>query len=278
MSPPPLYETHCHTPLCKHAIGEPEEYAAVAVARGLCGLIVTCHNPLPEGHSPHVRMAADEFDTYVAMVARARETWRDRVDVRLGIEADYLPEYEAWLDDQLTSADFEYVLGSVHPQTPEYRVRFGDLNPVAAQQTYFDLLARAAETGLFDSLSHPDLIKNETADQWRPDVIRDDIRRALDRIAATGVAMELNTSGANKVIPEMNPFPQMLVEMRLRDIPVTLGADAHEPGRVADRFPEALQVLAECGYEHVSIFLERKRRQIPIRAAFQHLQRVASED
>ena len=48
---PLLYESHSHTPLCKHARGEPEEYAAVAEARGLKGIIFTCHCPLPDGIS-----------------------------------------------------------------------------------------------------------------------------------------------------------------------------------------------------------------------------------
>src|SRR5690606_36561433 len=98
-------------------------------------------------------------------------------------------------------------------QTPEYRRTYTRSDPMEAQRVYFSMLADAAETGLYDSLSHPDLIKNETADAWNPEQIIDDIRRALDRIAATGVAMELSTSGANKVVAEMKPFPQMLVEM-----------------------------------------------------------------
>ena len=52
MSDPLLYESHCHTPLCKHAHGLPIDYAAVALRRGLKGLIVTCHCPLPDGTSP----------------------------------------------------------------------------------------------------------------------------------------------------------------------------------------------------------------------------------
>ncbi len=271
-SEPLLYETHCHTPLCKHAVGEPEEYAAVAQARGLRGLIVTCHNPLPEGHSAHVRMGVEELDAYVELVARARETWAGRVDVCLGIEADYWPGYEGWLEDQLASADFHFVLGSVHPQTPEYRKTYAVSDPVEAQRVYFGMLADAAETGLYDSLSHPDLIKNETATAWKPDEILDDIRRALDRIARTGIAMELNTSGVRKVISEMNPFPRMLVEMRAREIPVTLGADAHDPQRVGDRFVEALELLASCGYEHVSLFQNRQRRQVPIKDAMASLE------
>jgi histidinol-phosphatase (PHP family) len=92
----------------------------------------------------------------------------------------------------------------------------------------------------------------------------DDIRHMLDRAAAAGVALEMNTSGLLKVIPEMNPFPQMLVEMRQRNIPVVLGSDAHEPGRVADDFEQAMDILAACGYTHLSYFIHRQRHEVPI--------------
>lgn len=264
MPKPKLFESHSHTPLCNHAVGNPSEYAAVALDRGLRGLIVTCHNPMPNGFSQHVRMREDQFEEYIDLVAQTRETWEGRVDVRLGLEADYFEGYEAYLEKQLASADFQFVLGSVHPQIAEFRSKYWQDNEVEVQRTYFRLLAQSAESGLFDSLAHPDLIKNHTSKCWEPLVIFDDIRHALDRIAATGVAMELNTSGLNKTISEMNPFPAMLIEMCQRDIPITLGADAHEPRRVADGYENALQILSACGYQNVSFFLERKRQDISI--------------
>jgi len=262
-----MYETHSHTPLCKHAVGPPTDYAAVASARGLRGIFVTCHNPMPNGFASHVRMAPGEMDEYVALVQQAKEDFADEVDVRLGLEADYFPGYESWVEDQLGSLPFQYVLGSVHPQLPEYRREFWRDDPLENQKTYFDLLADAAETGLFDCLAHPDLIKNQTSTAWRPDKIMSLICRALDRIAATGIAMELNTSGADKIVPEMNPFPTMLAEIKARDIPIVIGADAHVPYRVADRFEIALDLLASVGFSEVSVFFERQRHSIAIEQA-----------
>lgn len=259
-----LYESHCHTPLCKHAEGMPTEYAEVAERRGLKGLIVTCHNPMPNRFSHRVRMAEDEFDTYVEMVDEARREWLGRVDVRLGIEADYFEGQEPYLDQQLQSAEFHFVLGSVHPQIPEFRDRYWTENLREVQRTYFNLLATAAETGLFDSISHPDLVKNFTTKVWDEDAALDMIRPVLDRIAKTGVAMELNTSGVLKAIQEMNPFPGMLREMAARDIPVTIGADAHVPDRVADGYSDAIHLLKDCGFSAVSYFLERRRHEIDL--------------
>ena len=269
---PLLYETHTHTTLCRHAVGDPQDYAAVAFRCGFQGLLVTCHNPMPACYSPTIRMSVDELDEYFRLVFRARQVWRGRIDVRLGIEADYLPGYERWLEHQLQLADFQYVLGSVHPHVVEFRQRYGGGGAVETQRAYFRVLAQAAETGLFDCLSHPDVVKNERPDEWAPERIMDDVCQALDRIAATGVALELNTSGKHKEIAEMNPFPQMLVEARKRNIPVVVGSDAHEPERVGDGFFEALDLLEQCGYDRISFYVNRVRTDVPIVAVRERTQ------
>lgn len=269
-----LYETHMHTPLCKHAIGEPEEYAAVAEARGLAGIIVTCHNPIPNGYSSSVRMNIEQLDDYARLVERARRAFAGRVDVRLGLECDYAPDMEPWLQDLLGRAEFHFVLGSIHPQVEEYFERFFRNDWFQYQKTYFEHLAMAAESGLFDTLAHPDLVKNMAPDEWNLDRILPHIGRALDRIAATGVCMELNTSGLLKLIPEMNPGATMLKEMNRRGIPVTIGADAHNPERAGDQFIEALMMLREAGYDRVNYAIDRKRREVKIDDALESLTRV----
>lgn len=271
-----LYESHSHTPLCMHANGMPTEYAEVAYERGLRGLIVTCHNPMPDGFSAHVRMRENQFDEYVSLVDETRREWEDRLDVRLGLEADYFEGYEDYLAQQLQSADFHFVLGSVHPQIGEFRSKYWSDDGWEVQRTYFRMLAQSAETGLFDSISHPDLIKNFTADDWDTERILPVICEALDRIAATDVAMELNTSGVLKTISEMNPFPDMLREMRKREIPITLGADAHQPDRVADGYEDAMHLLQSCGYETVNYFLNRQRQEVAIEDALESLVAVAN--
>lgn len=271
MSAPILYESHCHTPLCKHAFGEPEEYAAMAELRGLKGIIFTCHSPLPDRFAHEVRMEPEQFGEYVAMVARAREAFAGRVDVRLGLESDFYPGVEPWLEKLHARVPLHHVLGSVHYQMRDYRALYyrGDL--AAYQEIYYEHLALSAESGLFDTLAHPDLIKNEAPAQWSFEKVRPHVERALDRIAKTGVAMELNTSGLMKALPEMNPSPSQLRLMRERGIPVVIGADAHVPTRVGDGYAAALRTLQAAGYAEVSYFLERKRHTVPITEALASL-------
>jgi histidinol-phosphatase (PHP family) len=261
---PCYFDSHMHTPLCMHAAGEPEDYARVGEGRGLQGVIITCHSPMPDGFFDFVRMRPDQLGAYVEMVARAVDAMRGRIEVKLGLESDYFPGMEGWLEDLHGRAAFEYILGSVHYQGPEYQDRFGDDDPVAFQRTYFGLLADSAETGLFDCLAHPDLVKNEAPADWDFERLREDVAVCLDRIAATGVAMELNTSGLLKSLPEMNPNPAMLAMMREREIPVVIGSDSHMPRRVGADFETALDLLEAAGYTHASWFARRRRADVPI--------------
>lgn len=271
MRTPVLYESHCHTPLCKHAFGEPDEFAEVALAKGFKGITFTCHCPLPDGFSASVRMAPEQFEEYVSMIGTTRATYAGRLDVRLGLESDYYPGVEPWLTELHARVPLSHVLGSVHYQVSDYRKIYYKGDVFAYQQLYYQHLAESAETGLYDTLAHPDLIKNESPRDWDFLRMTPYIERSLDRIAATRVAMELNTSGMLKSLPEMNPSLSQLQLMREREIPVVIGADAHIPERVGDGYVTALNLLREAGYDDVSFFLDRKRQDVPISVALESL-------
>lgn len=257
-----LYDSHSHTPLCHHATGLPGEYARVARERGLKGMIVTCHNPMPEAYGHWGRMREEELPEYIRLVSEAAAEWAQHdFEILLGMESDYLPGFEGigpWIEALHSRAEFHYILGSIHPHLPVYRERFPLENPREFQRGYFEHLALTAESGFFDCLSHPDLVKNLTAEAWDLPAILPDICRSLDRIAATDVAMELNTSGLLKTVPEMNPGPEILREMSNRGIPVVLGSDAHLPERAGENFPLALRHLKEAGYRTIRIYRHRR--------------------
>ncbi len=259
-----LYDSHVHSPFCGHTVGAVESFAWKAWRRNLKGLIFTCHNPMPDNYSPSTRMAEKDLPRYIQMVAGLREDFGKILDIRLGLECDFFPGFEDFLKEQVKAQPYDYIIGSVHPFFPEYRTRYKGKTPRETQETYFDLLAQAAESGIYDCLAHPDLIKCVTPNDWAFEDLQDPIRACLDRVAAAGIALELNTSGLYKQYPEVNPGAGFLAEMKDRDIPVVLGSDAHQPERLADFFEGALELLQEIGYEDVSYFIERERRTVPI--------------
>ncbi|MEZ5300185.1 MAG: histidinol-phosphatase [Verrucomicrobiales bacterium] len=268
MPPQPIYyDSHMHTPLCRHAEGEPEAYAEIAKAAGLRGIVFTCHSPMPDGWFGRVRMTPDEFPDYLDLVARATKAYRDDplFEVKVGLESDFFPGMEGWLADLHAKAPLHHVLGSVHYFGPEYIEKYWQNDLDRFYATYFDHLAAAAESGLFDTLAHPDLIKNFEPDAWSFDRVRHLVEPCLDRIAGTGVAMELNTSGRKKAYPEVNPGPEFLELMCEREIPVIIGSDAHTPQRAGDSFLRALEHIENAGYWSVAFFDRRNRVDVPIK-------------
>ena len=269
------YDSHMHTPLCKHAWGEPEEYAAQGIKAGLKGIIFTCHCPMPDGYWPSVRMADSEFDLYVQLVARAASAFEGRLDVCLGLESEFYPGCEPWIEKLHQRADFDFILGGLHWQAKEYLSKYEQGTIENFRRTYFEHLAQSAESGLYDCLAHPDLVKNYHPDSWCFAIIKNTVAGALDRIAKTGVSMEINTSGLNKSYSEMNPGNEMLRMMAERGIPVVLGSDAHRANRVGEHFITALNNLADAGYEEVGYFQKRQRVSLKISEVISSIRRAA---
>lgn len=259
-----MYDSHMHTPLCKHAWGEPEEYAEQGLRAGLKGIIFTCHCPMPNNFWPTVRMDESEFDTYVSLVKRVTDKFTGKLDVWLGLESEYFPGYEKYIEQLHQRADFHFILGSVHWQAKEYLQKFENGTIEGFRRTYFNHLADSAESGLYDCLGHPDLVKNYHPDSWCFPILKDHVAKCLDRIAATGIAMELNTSGLNKSYAEMNPGNEFLGMMAERKIPVVVGSDAHRAQRVGEHFIRALDSLKAVGYKDISYFEWRQRKTLKI--------------
>ena len=201
---------------------------------------------------------------------RLRDQFAGRVDVRLGMESDYLPGMESPGSTICTAAPISAISSArcIHRLTNTDQSTSRAQARLEYEKSYFENLANAAESGLFDCLSHPDIVKIVHPSQYKVGDHLDTIRRALDRIARAGAAMELNTSGLHKPYREMNPGAEILEEMALRQIPVVLGSDSHDAHRVGADFDKALLNLQNAGYETVSCFIDRERFDLRIGEVF----------
>src|SRR5690606_6190401 len=142
------------------------------------GIVVTCHSPMPNGFSARVRMTPEEFDRYLGLVADTAAEAPEGFEVLLGLESDFFPGMESWLSELHASADFHYILGSVHWHIPEYLDAFWKGDMKAFRRQYFEHLAESAETGLFDCLAHPDLVKNAAPGEWDFSAVQPDVEKA----------------------------------------------------------------------------------------------------
>ena len=263
-----LADYHIHTPAADMPQANCATYVRKAREAGLAEMGFADHFPLLHLRDAHLTMDLEEVPFYIAEVEGLRADFPD-LPIRLGIEADYVPEVLTELEELLGRYSFDYVYGSVHYvdgwafDDPRNLGGYEGRDIHHLYRRYFEILADAAECGLFDALPHPDLVKKFG---FRPEEDLEEIYRGcLDRIAATGLAVEINTSGLRRPVREIYPAPAFLGQCRELGIPVTLGSDAHAPEEVACDFNLALGLLQEAGYDTITPFRERKAIQRPLK-------------
>jgi histidinol-phosphatase (PHP family) len=212
----------------------------------------------------HVERCVYDIETYVDAVAAAKERG---LPVKLGLEVDYVPGREDDTRVLLEPYPWDYLLGSIHWLDGfgiDDRPRLLDeLGVEGAWRRYFDALAGAARSGLFDSLSHPDVIKIFGVRPDRPTVeaLHDEF---ADAIAGLPVAIEVSTAGLYKEVGELYPDPHLLAACRRRGVPATLASDAHFPELVGRDFDRARDLLRSAGYETITVFDERAATQVSL--------------
>ncbi len=257
----PLADYHVHTARCGHAVGEIDEYVEHAKEIGLVELGFADHLPLFNTIDATLTMSWDQFPSYLADIRRLKKEGSGP-KILMGIEVDYLPKFSEQIANTLAEYDFDYVLGSVHfidgwgIDDRRYIEFYKDYALEELYERYFDLLIQAAESGLFDVLAHPDLIKKYFRLEKEPLELYE---RVAKRLAATGIAIELSSAGLRKPCREPYPSLEFLKICHRYNIPVTLGSDAHAPDQVGDNFALLLEELRRVGYSEVARFSERKR-------------------
>ena len=250
-----------------------ERYRTVAEDRGIAELGVSEHvyrfrQALEVWRHPFwEQYAHDDLDSYCGFV-------REQTDLRLGIEADFVPGAEDRMANLLTDRDFDYVIGSVHflregaVDMDDYSVWDSGRSADEIWRRYFQTIGEAARSGLFDVLAHPDLVKVWGGERPLPD---GDLRRyyelAMEGIAESGIAVEVSTAGLRKRVAELYPAPAFLAMALETGAPVALSSDAHRPEDVGMGYERALELLEELGVHELCVFDRRNRRMEPVGAS-----------
>ena len=256
-----LPDYHTHTARCGHAVGRPSEYVEAARAAGLFSLGIADHLPLLPTPDPELTMGMCELDDYVAEALALKETYPGYV--LLGVEADYRRGTVDEAAALLAAHPFDYVIGSVHFldewgfDDPRQVAGYGGRDIDFAWIEYFELVGEAAESGLFTILGHLDLMKKFG---YRPTRALDsELERLVERIARSGVLVEINTAGLHKPVGEAYPSPHVLGLLCEAGVSITFGSDAHRPAEVGRDFAHAVGLARSAGYETFALLEPRDR-------------------
>ncbi len=203
--------------------------------------------------------AKDDLDAYAEFV---RTT-----PLRLGIEADFVPGTEDRMANLLEARAFDYVVGSVHflgsraVDHEGYDVWADEADPDRVWTRYFETLAEAARSGLFDILAHPDLVKVWGKGRPIPDRdLRFFYEPAVEAIAESGIAVEVSTAGLRKPVGEIYPSRALAEMCAEAGAEFALSSDAHLPEQVGYGYDQAMEFLEGVGVGRICVFESRNRR------------------
>ena len=268
----PVPDYHMHTPRCNHATGSVADYAEAALRIGLTEIGMSDHSPMPGGFDAAWRMDRSELPDYLAEVESVREAFAGRLTVRIGLEADYHPGSEGYVQGMIDAYPWDYIIGSVHYlgdwgfDNPDNLEAWNGRDVEQAYCDYYAAVAASAATGMFDIIGHPDLIKKFG---HRPPPGSPRVRAAelamLDAVRDAGAALEISSAGLRKPVGEVYPHGRLLAQAAERSIPFAFGSDAHAPGEVGHAMDTCLGMLAACGIDAVCRFENRRRHAVPIR-------------
>jgi histidinol-phosphatase (PHP family) len=208
--------------------------------------------------------AHDDIDDYCEFV-------REHTDLKLGIEADFVPGREDRMANLLDEREWDYVVGSVHflgDQALDIRGEFDiwrSNSPEKVWTRYFETLGEAARTGMYDVLAHPDLVKVWGQGSPRPEGDpRRYYERAIDGIVEGGMAIEVSTAGLRKPVEEIYPSRAFLEMCLEAGLPVALSSDAHVPDQLGHEYERAVEWLSDAGVSELAVFERRERRLEPL--------------
>lgn len=251
---------HTHTTWCDGR-DTPEEMIQAALARGFAEIGFSSHARLPDVVEGN--LTPERAVRYAREIRALAARYADRIRVRLGVEADYIPGDTAPDRARYAHLGLDYLIGSIHwvvapdgahvpvDHTPELlmagiRDHFGG-DVAQCLRAYFAQNRAMAATCDFDVIGHPDLVRKFNGrlryfDETAPWYL-DELRRTADVFAASGKIVEVNTGGISRGwMEDAYPSPAFRALLRARGVRFVLSSDAHAAEAIDcafDRFGNA---------------------------------------
>ena len=236
-----------------------EEMTRMAISKGLDEIGFSDHICLkPVAWA--IRM--EDIPVMTRQLLDLKEKYKDKIQVRYGIEVDYFPGHEDELRELIESIPVDYVIGSVHFignwNFDVDQSLYGKWSNDKLYEKYFALIQKAAQSELFDTIGHIDIIKKfGVYPETNQDKLFED---TIKIIKEHNMVVELNTGGMDRPCAEFTPSAKLLEMCYNHHVPVTLASDAHRVEHIARYYESAIALLSHIGYTEIVGFNKRIRR------------------
>ncbi len=247
------YSYHNHTWRCGHASGTEQEYIEKAIGGGIRHMGFSEHIPFrfPDGYESSYRAPVESMEGYFQVLRDLRERYRDRLELWIGFEMEYYPEY---FDQMLWNARTwggEYlILGQhfiYHDEHPESAGAPRPMDPAENLKEYVSCVISAMESGWFSYVAHPDVYRFAGDEK----IYGREIRRLCEASRRLEIPLEINFLGIrdHRHYPNLD-FWRIVGEEKS---PVTFGMDAHDVSSAYDAasLEKALGMVKRYGLNYI---------------------------
>lgn len=265
------FDLHTHHKRCGHAVDDIRDYIEAAIKMELDVIGISDHSPYFHSEKdqlyPHITMKKSEFTTYIDEVLALKREYEGEIDVLLGVESDFFPEYLSYYREAFAQHPFDYIIGSVHYVEGDgiFNKRrwdgLSEATKVQVKDKYYELIALSAQSGLFQILGHIDAMKG-----FYPafsQIESSQLEKTLQIIGEEQVAIEVNTSGGTKYCGGWYPSNEILEKALHYNVAITFGSDAHKSERVGEDFDLVKAQLKEIGFKEWCYFKEKQKIIVP---------------
>lgn len=211
--------------------------------------------------------ATESIEDYIKLVEKAKDMG---LPVKLGIEMDYIPEYEKEIGEFIRQYPFDYVLGSVHWlgdfgfDHPDLIDKWDNLDIDKVYVEYFNTLLSAVKSGIFDVIAHPDVIK-VFGHKAKGDMSKH-YKKLAKAMKDMDLCAEVSTAGLRKPVGEIYPSPQLMECFYDYKVPIMLNSDAHIPEDIGRDFDKAVSFIKNNKYNDLCYFEKRIRKTMSIKS------------
>ena len=190
---------HVHTYRCGHAENTPEEnYIKQAIENHYQEITFTDHAPF-RGNPFQDRMRYEELEGYLHTLVELRKKYEGRISVSIGLELEYVPEYDGFYKELLAREEIDLLLCGQHFfEYAKERYSFDEsIQGMNRAIGTCDAICAAMETGLFAVIAHPELVTFRWLDNWNEEC--ENLAQRIIRVSnETGVKLEKNLNDRKK--------------------------------------------------------------------------------
>ncbi|PIE75325.1 MAG: hypothetical protein CSA18_00475 [Deltaproteobacteria bacterium] len=264
-------DCHIHTIFCKHAEKSIHSYIEHAIKNGLKKILFLEHLTLSEKNFKN-SMTINEVPLYFYAVKNASEKYKNIIDIKCGIEADFHEDFFNETQKICEKFDFDMIGGSVHfiknfnIASRKTRKDYADIPQYELVLEYFRTVKKMVEYGFIDTVCHFDLIFKFGISEnlYIDEKINSCINSIIDIIAEKKISMEINTSGFTHPVKRQYPSFDIIKKCKEKKIGFTIGSDAHSPEQTGRYFKGIKKILGLLNEKNLVEYKKREKYEILI--------------